>query len=122
MLGREGSNLLFDFTKALLVRKGNSVKVLGVFLDQLCINPGGKKDMGLVVFPECARPVVPLAVKRLLDKDLLDDPLREVGCGIDEVLTKLMQMFLLGLSDMLFVLLELCHHLAARRERFGLLE
>jgi hypothetical protein len=122
VLGREGSNLLLDFTKALLVRKGNSVKVLGVFLDQLCINPGGKKDMGLVVFPECARPVVQLAVKRLLDKDLLEDPLREVGCGIDEVLTKLMQMFLLGLSDMLFVLLELCHHLAARRERFGLLE
>ena len=122
MLGSEGSNLLLDFTKALLVRKGNSVKVLGVFLDQLSINPGGKKDMGLVVFPERARPVVQLAVKRLLDKNLLEDPLRAVGCGIDEVLTKLMQMFLLGLSDMLFVLLELCHHLAARRERFGLLE
>ena len=122
MLGREGSNLLLDFTKALLVRKGNSVKVLGVFLDQLCINPGGKKDMDLVVFPQCARPVVQLAVKRLLDKNLLEAPLREVGGGIDEVLTKLMQMFLLGLSDMLFVLLELCHHLAAHRERFGLLE
>jgi hypothetical protein len=29
VLGREGSNLLLDFTKALLVRRGNSVKVLG---------------------------------------------------------------------------------------------
>ena len=122
MLGREGSNLLLDFTKALLVCKENSVKMLGVFLDQLCINPGGKKDMGLVVFPESARPVVQLAVKRLLDKELLEDPLRKVGCGIDEVLTKLMQMFLLGLGDMLFVLLELCYQLAVRHERFGMLE
>ena len=122
MLGREDSNLLLDFTKALLVRQGNSVKVLGVFVDQLSINPGGKKDMGLVVFPERARPVVQLAVKRLLDKDLLADPLGEVRCGINEILTKLMQMFLLGSVDMLLVLLKLCHHLAARHERFGLLE
>jgi len=70
-----------------LTNRVNSVKVLGVFLDQLCINPGGKKDMGLVVFPECAHPVVQLAVKRLLDQDLLEDPLREVGRDIDEVLT-----------------------------------
>ena len=79
MLGSEDGNLLLDFTEALLVGKGNGVKVLGAFLDQLCINPGGEKNMGLVVFPECARPVVQLAVKRLLDKDLLEDLLGEVG-------------------------------------------
>ena len=35
MLSSEDGNLLLDFTKALLVGKGNGVKVLGVFLDQL---------------------------------------------------------------------------------------
>ena len=122
MLGSEGGNLLLDLTEALLVREGNGVKVLRVFLDQLCINPGGEKDMGLVVFPECVRPIVQLAVKGLLAQDLLEDPLGEFGCGINEVLTKLMQMFLLGLGDMLFVLVELCFHLTARREHFGMLE
>jgi len=122
VLGSEDGNLLLDFTETLLVGMGHRLKVVGVFLDQLCINPGGEKDMGLVVFPECARPVVQLAVKRLLDKDLLEDLLGEVGCSINEVLTKLMQMFLLGSVDMLFVLLKLCHHLAARHERFGFLE
>jgi hypothetical protein len=95
VLGSEDGNLLLDFTEALLVGKGNSVKVLGVFLDQLCINPGGEKNVGLVVFPECSRLVVQLAVKRLLDKDLLEDRLGDVGGSINEVLTKLMQMFLL---------------------------
>jgi len=41
----EGGNLLLDLTKALLVRVGNGVKLLRVFLDQLRINPGGEKDM-----------------------------------------------------------------------------
>jgi len=118
----EGGNLLFDLTEVQLVGVGNGVKVLGIFLDQLRINSGGKKDMGLVVFPEGARPVVQLAVKGLLNKDLLEDLLDEVGCGINEVLTELMQMFLLGIGDLLFVLLELCHHLAVRRERFGMLK
>ena len=90
MLGSEYGNLLLNFTEALLVVKGHGMKVLGVFLDQLCINPGGEKDMGLVVFLECARRVVQLAVKRFLDKDLLEDPLGEIGCSINEVLTKLM--------------------------------
>ena len=122
MLGSEGGNLLLDLTKALLVREGNGVKVLGVVLDQLSINSGGEKDMGLVVFSKGVSPIVQLAVKRLLDKDLLEDPLGEVRCGINEILTKLMQMFLLGLGDMLFVLQELCFHLTARREHFGMLE
>jgi hypothetical protein len=118
----EGGNLLLDLTEALLVRVGNGVKVLGIFLDQLCINAGGEKDMGLVVFLEGARPVVQLVVKGLLNKELLEGPLDEVGCGINEVLTELMQMFLLGIGDLLFVLLELCHHLTVRRERFGMLK
>jgi len=118
----EGGNLLFELTEVQLVGVGNGVKVLGIFLDQLRINSGGKKDMGLVVFPEGARPVVQLAVKGLLNKDLLEDLLDEVGCGINEVLTELMQMFLLGVGDLLFILLELCHDLAVCRERFGMLK
>ena len=121
-MGSEGGNLLLDLTKALLVRERNGVKVLGVVLDQLSINSGGEKDMGLVVFSKGVSPIVQLAVKRLLDKELLEDPLGEVRCSINEILTKLMQMFLLSLGDMLFVLLELCCHLTARRERFGMLQ
>ena len=45
MMDGEGGNLLLDLTKALLVRVGNGVKLLRVFLDQLRINPGGEKDM-----------------------------------------------------------------------------
>ena len=118
----EGGNLLLDLTEVQLVRVGNGVKVLRILLDQLCVNSGGEKDMGLVVFLEGARPVVQLAVKGLLNKDLLEGPLDEVGCGVNEILTELMQMFLLGMGDLLFVLLELCHHLTVRRESFGMLK
>src|SRR5256886_16411474 len=118
----EGGNLLLNLTEALLVGVGNGVKVLGIFLDQLRINSSGEKDMGLVVFPEGACPVVQLEVKGLLNKDLLEDLLDEVGCGINEVLAELMQMLLLGIGDLLFVLLELCHHLAVRCKRFGMLK
>jgi hypothetical protein len=46
VLGSEGGNLLLDFAEALLVGKRNGVKVLRIFLDQLCIHPGREKDMG----------------------------------------------------------------------------
>src|SRR5215471_12236792 len=87
-LDSKDGNLLLNLTEALLVGEGNGAKVLGGFLDQLCVNPGGEKDMGLVVFPECVRPIVQLAIKRLLDKDLLENSLGEVRCGINEVLTE----------------------------------
>ena len=57
-----------------------------------------------------------------MHKEILEGPFDEVGCGINEVLTELMKMFLLGIGDLLFVLLELCHHLTVRRERFGMLQ
>ena len=95
-MGYEGRNLLIDCRHALLVDVDNRMKFLWVLLDYLCIDPGGKTDVGLVVFQERICSIIELAIKGLFGKDLVQDALDEIGGFTNNFLTYLMELFLFG--------------------------